>query len=159
MAETTGGFEAFYRQHFPKIMGTAYLATGNREEAHDVAQETFVRALERWDGLQRHEEPLAWLYAVAGNIAITGHRRRKLRRLLPDETTVEGPEPPDTALMSALLSLTPAQRMVVVLRYYCDQSIEQVAAALGKKEGTVRALTSQALARLRRDPRVELVQK
>jgi RNA polymerase sigma factor (sigma-70 family) len=52
-------------------------------------------------------------------------------------------------LLAALRELSPAQRAVVVLRYYTDQSIEDVAQILGKRPGTVRALASQGLSRLR----------
>jgi DNA-directed RNA polymerase specialized sigma24 family protein len=64
-------------------------------------------------------------------------------------TEAPGPEPPAVELFDALRGLSPSQRAVVVLRYYSDQSIEDVAQVLGKRPGTVRALASQGLARLR----------
>jgi DNA-directed RNA polymerase specialized sigma24 family protein len=62
------------------------------------------------------------------------------------------PEPSsDPALADALRRLAPAQRAAVVLRFYLDMSVEAAAQALGKKPGTIRALTSQGIARLRED--------
>jgi RNA polymerase sigma factor (sigma-70 family) len=52
-------------------------------------------------------------------------------------------------MLEALRSLTPSQRAAVTLRYYADWSVDEVARALGKRPGTVRALTSQAFTRLR----------
>ena len=67
------------------------------------------------------------------------------------------PEPFDTDLVKALMTLTPSQRAVVVLRFLEDRSVEQVASQLGKAPGTVRALTAQAMQRLRAEvPRREV---
>jgi RNA polymerase sigma factor (sigma-70 family) len=55
----------------------------------------------------------------------------------------------DQRLQDGLSSLTPAQRTVLVLRFYLDWSVADTAKVLGKKPGTVRALTSQGIARLR----------
>ena len=68
---------------------------GDAQEALDVAQETFMRAFERWDPVSRMEYPAAWLHRVAATLAISYRRRlsRQLRRVhdvAPDE-----PAPPD----------------------------------------------------------------
>lgn len=52
-------------------------------------------------------------------------------------------------MLSALQALTPAERSAVVLRFYADLPYEQVADALHKKPGTVRALTSRGVSRMR----------
>jgi RNA polymerase sigma-70 factor, ECF subfamily len=144
------GFEAFYAAHFARVVGAAYLMTGNREEARDLAQETFARAYERWETVSGYDEPAAWLQRVVANLATSWRRRQRFRAkeaLL--RSTVPAPEVPDPAIVRALLRLTPAQRSVIVLRFYADQSVAQVSEILGKRPGTVRALTSQGLSRLR----------
>ena len=69
-------------------------------------------------------------------------------------------EPPDNALevLSLLTVLTPSQRAVVVLRYYFGLTSEETARELRKAPGTVRALTAQALARLRQAEALEEVE-
>jgi RNA polymerase sigma-70 factor (ECF subfamily) len=62
---------------------------------------------------------------------------------------VHDPDIPDAELMDALTILTPAQRAVVALRFYLDWTVEDVAQALGKRPGTIRALTHQGIERLR----------
>jgi DNA-directed RNA polymerase specialized sigma24 family protein len=88
---------------------------------------------------------------VAANLAVSWWRRLRVRRSrsLPADAVVEPPSVPDPALAEALRQLSPAQRTAVVLRFYADRSVEDVADLLGKRPGTVRALTSQGVARLR----------
>jgi RNA polymerase sigma factor (sigma-70 family) len=89
---------------------------------------------------------------VVANLAISWRRRQRFRarRPLPAEPESRPEvEPPDPQMMTALRSLSPSQRAVVVLRYFADQSVEDVARALGKRAGTVRALSFQGLERLR----------
>jgi RNA polymerase sigma-70 factor (ECF subfamily) len=143
-------FEALCREEYAAVVRTAWLITGDREEALDVAQETFARAYERWRTVENLDRPAAWLQRVAGNLALSWRRREKrYLRTQVSEATVEAPEPADTELLDALRTLTPSQRAAIVLRFYADLSVAETAASLHKKEGTVRALTSQGMERLR----------
>jgi len=143
-------FEAMWQEHYGSVARSAYLVLGDREEAADVAQEAFTRAFQRWPEVQALERPESWVHKVAVNLAIS--RRRTLRRWVrggPEVRQVDPADPPRDDLAAALRSLTPAQRAVVALRFYLDLSVEEVASALGKRPGTVRALTHQAMTRLR----------
>jgi RNA polymerase sigma-70 factor (ECF subfamily) len=150
----SAGFEDFYRINYPRVAAAAFLLTGDREEGADLAQEAFVRAYARWRAVSRHPCPEAWLFRVVSNLAVSRHRRERLRfrseRAWSGWTTATpAPDGPEPELLSALARLTAAQRTVVVLRYYADLSVDQVSEVLGKRPGTVRALTSQAFSRLR----------
>lgn len=144
-------FDRLCRDEYANLVRTAYLVTGDREEAADLAQEALARAFERWRVVSGLDRPGAWLQRVTANLAISWRRRQRFRSFGPVRDRAE--ESPsasaDVDLMHALSFLTPAQRAAVVLRYYADQSVDQVARALGKRPGTVRALTSQGLSRLR----------
>jgi RNA polymerase sigma factor (sigma-70 family) len=143
-------FEALCREEYAAVVRTAWLITGNREEALDVAQETFARAYERWRSVEGMDRPGAWLQRVAGNLALSWRRREKrYLRTQVSEKSVEPTEPADEELMAALRALSLAQRTAIVLRFYADLSVEDTAAALRKRPGTIRALTSQGMARLR----------
>lgn len=145
-------FEQLCRDEYAAVARTAYLITGDREESLDLAQEALARAYERWRSVSQLDRPGAWVHRVVVNLAISWRRKQKVRLTKLVSTTsasTPGPEPPDLELLTALRQLSPAQRAVVVLRYYTDQSIEDVAQALGKRPGTIRALASQGLARLR----------
>jgi RNA polymerase sigma factor (sigma-70 family) len=145
-------FERLCRDEYPNVVRTAFLLTTDRQEALDVAQETFARAYQHWRTVSKLDRPAAWLQRVATNLAWSSLRRTRVRsRARPVAAVAVSSEPavPDDRLMDALRSLSPAQRAAVVLRYYLDLSVEDSASLLRKRPGTVRALTSQALARLR----------
>jgi RNA polymerase sigma factor (sigma-70 family) len=143
-------FERLCERNYDRIARAAFLILGDRHEALDVAQETFARAHARWAQVGSMQNPEGWLLKVATNLSIST-RRRAARRILggaPDRADI-ATEPSDPALAEALGILTPAQRAAIVLRFYLDLSIEDAARTLGKRPGTVRALTSQGVARLR----------
>lgn len=146
---TPDAFEQLWKMHYPAVARTAFVIVGDAETAKDIAQEAFVRAFQHWWRVSQLDRPEAWVHKVAANLAISNRRRRgRLRTEV--ERSIPGPEPPDTELLVALGTLTSAQRVVVAMRYLLDWSVEDVASALGKRPGTVRALTHQAMARLRR---------
>jgi RNA polymerase sigma-70 factor (ECF subfamily) len=151
-AEHEASFTEFYEAERAAVFRTAFLITTDREEARDLTQEAFVRAFERWHEVSAHERPGAWLQTVVARLAISWRRREVVRRRRAlnqrDERTVEMKDP-EGAVLDALRALSQAQRAVVVLRFYADLSVRDVARALGKREGTVKALTAQAVARLR----------
>lgn len=144
------GFAEMWQAHYGSVARSAYLVLGDREEASDVAQEAFARALQRWSEIQDLDRPEAWIHKVAVNLAVSRRRTLLRRTRVRAETSfVREPDPPRDDLAAALRSLTPAQRAVVALRFYLDWSVDDVASALGKRPGTVRALTHQAMERLR----------
>jgi RNA polymerase sigma-70 factor, ECF subfamily len=140
-------FEELWVHHFTAVARTAFLVSGDREAAMDDAQEAFARAFQHWGKVSKLERPEGWVHKVATNLAVSRSRRRRLPHTPVGSNP--GPEPPDDALFAAISSLTPAQRAVVALRFYLDWSIDDVALALGKRPGTVTALTHQAMVRLR----------
>ena len=140
-------FEAFWRAHFPAVARTAAGISGNVQDGMEIAQEAFARAYQHWRKVSRMEHPDAWVHRVATNLAISQHRRWRPRH--QEEGVMPAPEPPDERLLAALRGLPPSQRAVVCLRFYLDWSVDEVADALGKRPGTVRALTHQGMQRLR----------
>ncbi len=132
--------------------------------AEDVAQETFLILAQRLPALA--PAPLrSWLGRVAANLSLNDQRRARdvpLETLSPSQRdalerrdAVAGPDVTLEAaderrrLQVAVAVLAPRQRAMVVLRYYGDCSLEEIATALGCRPGTVRATLHQALRRLR----------
>ena len=153
----SGRFEDLCRETYGDVVRLAYVITGDRQEALDVAQEAWARAFERWRRVSRLDRPEAWVQRVAVNLAISWRRRAKLAlpQASPPDGIVHSPEVSDPTVTAALRTLTAAQRQVIVLRFLLDWSVEEVADALKKRPGTVRALTAQGMERLRRTIRAK----
>jgi RNA polymerase sigma-70 factor (sigma-E family) len=141
-------YEAFFREQFPKVARTAALVMGDVQEGMDVAQEALARAYQHWRKVSAMDRPDAWVHKVATNLALSRLRRRRDREVAIDPEA-QPSEAMDDELLEAVRSLTPAQRSVIAMRFYLDWSVDDVAHALGKKPGTVRALTHQGMERLR----------
>lgn len=130
---------ALWDAHYPAL--TAWLVTlvGDREVAHDLSSEAFVKVLTRWRTVR---EPKAFLYAVAANLAKDHWRREQRDRRLVDrvaEVTPTTTSPSDPWLRDLVERLPDKLRLPVLLHYYADLPVAEVAAALGKPEGTVKA--------------------
>ncbi len=138
-----------------EIQGVAYLILRDRAAAEDVVVETLLTAFERAGDLRDERALRQWVLRIATNRAL-GIRRSGARvvrlEIVPD------PEAPGDLGASSADRLTlldgvdrlPAQmRAAVVLRYYADLSVEDVASALGKSPNTIKAQLQTALDRLR----------
>lgn len=152
----TGDFAGFYHSHYPRLVGSLVLYTGDREFAMDLAQEALARAYRDWKKVSGLESPVGWLHRVAFNLANSAFRRRLVeRRFLARSagSTQDMHHDPDAgeavAVRRAVAKLPRRQKTALVLRYYADMSVAETAKAMDCAEGTVRALTSQALAALR----------
>lgn len=148
-----GELAALYADEFDRVRGSLVLFTGSREAGEELAQEAFVRACQHWEKVREMDSPGAWVQRVGMNLAISRGRRlrteqRPHRRLRTEQ--VDAHETPvDDGLRDALLGLGPDERAVVVLRFYGDLSVAQVAAVLSIPEGTVKTRTRTGLAALR----------
>jgi RNA polymerase sigma-70 factor (sigma-E family) len=148
-------FGEFVASRSQTLMRVAYLLTGNRHEAEDLLQAALVKTIAKW-GTLRHADPEAYVRTVMYREQVSWWRRlRRYREHLahqPAEQT--SPDPATTtdlrlAMRAALRQLPPAQRTVLVLRYYEDLSESQIAEAINCSVGTVRSRTHRAVARLR----------
>jgi RNA polymerase sigma-70 factor, ECF subfamily len=143
--DSVGTWLAEYRA--PLVGFVLPIVNGDFQAAEDVVQETLLRGWQHAGELSR-EHAGSWLHTVARNIAIsTYHRRRRARpREVPlDETAApaagDGVDGVVDGLLiaSALKSLSPEQRRVIVELFYNRRSVEEVAAMLAIPEGTVRS--------------------
>ena len=142
--------------HGREIQAVAYLILRDRAAAEDVTIETLLTAFEKGSSIRDDAALRPWLLRVATNHALTA-RRRGLRVVgldaVPDRAApgdLGGDATTSIALLAGVAELPPAMRAAVVLRYYSDLPVEQVAAALGKSPNTIKAQLQTALDRLRR---------
>ncbi|MCU1426721.1 MAG: putative polymerase sigma factor [Actinomycetia bacterium] len=146
----------------PRLVGSLVLFTGDRLLGEELAQEALVRALERWDNVNRLDCPEAWVFRVGFNLAKSARRRRTCERQATRRLAaraVENAELPDTptsvTVRAAVSSLPPGQRAVIIARFFAGLDVKTTAAALGCADGTVKAHTHQAMAGLRASSLIE----
>jgi RNA polymerase sigma-70 factor (sigma-E family) len=136
-----------------RLRRTAYLLCGDWHTAEDLTQATLAKVFVAWRRLREPQAAHAYATRTLLNTYLADKRRKRPRELLayplPDPV-VQAPQPEiRMAVVAALAELPPKARAVVVLRYWADQSIEQVAATLGCSPGNVKSQSARALARLR----------
>mgnify|MGYP001172529567 CR=1 FL=1 len=154
------GFREFVVARSPRLVHTAYLLTGDTHLARDLVQAALARTWPHW-GRVRDGNPEAYVRTVMMRLNASWWRRRWRGEVptdvLPEPGAAAGggmPSPTDAlddrlTLASALATLPPGQRRVVVLRYVEDLSVESVAEILGCSEGTVKSQAARGLAKLR----------
>jgi DNA-directed RNA polymerase specialized sigma24 family protein len=74
---TLDEFESFFRAHEARLSAYLWRMTSNQQSASDLCQETFLRAWQRYDTIRAYDQPDAWLFRVATNLALQLARRRK----------------------------------------------------------------------------------
>lgn len=145
-----------FRACWPIAWTTAYSILGSSAPAEDAAQAAVVsvfRSLDRFDD-RRPLEP--WLKRIAANAAITELRKLSRQPLYVPEpglyrdATAPAPDShlPD-GLIEAVATLPDAARLVIVLYYWLDHSISEIADLLGVPPGTVASRRARALDQLR----------
>ncbi|HEX6399734.1 MAG TPA: sigma-70 family RNA polymerase sigma factor [Actinomycetota bacterium] len=138
-------FDSFFHAHFEKVARAAALVTRDAAAGQDLAQEAFMRLLERWGTMESDDHARNFAFKVALNLA-RSHLRKHGRLSLYG---VRGPDAPGTTdhtgssdtwlgMAEALGALSPRQRACVVLVDYVDMDPAAAAAALGMSPGTVR---------------------
>ena len=162
----TGAFEALFNKYEKQVYRTAYLITGDREEAKDVLQEVFV-AVWKWRHTYNPQkgEFATWLHRITLNKCSKKRRKRRVifssleeeenigyypnTENLPEDIIISREE--YERLMKALSSLDTKHRSVLVLRFFNELSYDQIASIVGISLGTVKSRIHYALKALREE--------
>lgn len=142
-------FDVIYREGYPVVFRAARLASGDTGTAEEATQEAFARALARWKRLGGEPWVVGWVMTTALNLV----RRKRRPAPLPYPGETDGTNQDAAArvdLERAILDLPSRQRTAVCLYYLLDLTVKDVATVMGCRDGTVKALLSQARSRLAR---------
>jgi RNA polymerase sigma-70 factor (ECF subfamily) len=153
-------FRTIVELHGPLLYRSACLITGSATTAEDAVQETFLKA---WRGIRLFNAGTnlrGWLIKVLANYVAGTKRRRVLPTIRFSQEVADRPDPhmPELTLEAAettdeVLSLVKQlrrdERTVIVMHYYLEMSLAEIAQATGWRDGTVRSRLSRALSRLR----------
>lgn len=139
--------EDFFRDNYARMVRVAHMLTGSNETAEDIVQDAFVKLYPRF-----HEvaDPGGYLYRSVVNGCWSRHRHRQVverYRHLTAPDTVADTEIDET--WAALRHLQPRRRAVIVLRYYADLPLAEIARILECRPGTVKSMLHRALADLK----------
>jgi len=154
-------FTQLYDMHFDRIYRYIYVKVHSQAEAEDLTQDVFIKAYEAIKSYKWMDLPFtAWLFKIAHNRVIDHVRKssKEKKTSLDEAGAIQVGDPVAMTeqnyeiyqLKLAMEKLPDAQREVATLRFISELSIAEVAAALGKSEGTIKALQFNAVASLRK---------
>ena len=145
----------FVTAQLPALKRLAFMLCGDDQRADDLVQESLTKLYVSWENAREARNLEGYVRKVLIHRYIDETRRPwyrvRLFASLPDvRPAVDSGSEDRTVLRTALASLPPGQRAVLVLRFLCDMSVTDVSELLGHSEGTVRSQTSHGLVKLRR---------
>ncbi len=146
-------FDAFYERELDSVVGLAYVLSGSRSGAEDLAQEGFLAAYRHWDRIASLDDPGGWVRRVVANRAVSAFRRRRseLKALLgltrPTYRIVDVPAESES-VWEAVRRLPRRQAQVIALRYLDGYSLTQIAQILECSQNTVKTHLMRAKAAL-----------
>ncbi|MFQ5600489.1 MAG: RNA polymerase sigma factor [Candidatus Krumholzibacteriia bacterium] len=160
----------------PRVLAFLARALGSRSDAEDLAQETFLRLYRAAPRYRAEGRFSAWLFRIAGNLARQEIRKRKVRGFFlggrqPDEQelldSLPAPRHFDAAgplhdaetraaLSRAIARLPERQRLAVLLRYFEEMRVRDIAEVLGTSVHAAESLLARGTRRLRRELRAQI---
>jgi RNA polymerase sigma-70 factor (ECF subfamily) len=144
-----------------RLLRSAFALCGNEADAQDLVQDTFLQAIQSIHRFQGRSALYTWLHGILLNLTRHHHRDRK-RIFYDDELIGKETSPPDenpsqldtlaasSALMGALRRLSTVHREVIVLRYYENMKIHEIARHLGISKGTVKSRLHYAIVEMQK---------
>jgi len=148
------GYREYVTGRMDQLRRTAYLLCGDWHTADDLVSTALVKLLRHWSRVSAMENIDAYARRVLLRAWLDERRRpwhrEQFRAQVPDRAASPGYDVADRLAVLELLAHLPARRRaVLVLRFFCDLSVEETAEALGCTTGTVKSQTARGLSALR----------
>lgn len=154
--------DEWVRTHWERIYRAAWMMTGDPWVAEDLAQQTFVIAIDKWDRFDGRSARATWLYGILIQVRrrhnrTMGRLRRRIQHYADRNPKPEHDEPDDSlaqqqwreSVWADVAKLPAAQRDAVTLRFAQEMSYDQIAQSLGCAVGTAKTRVHHGLKRLR----------
>jgi RNA polymerase sigma-70 factor, ECF subfamily len=143
--------EELFTACYPRLAGWVRRLVDTDEDAHDIAAEAFARLLGRWS---RVDNPHGYLYMVAANLVSdhwrkTGREQRAVKRLASAAARASCHQAQEVDVPALIEALPPRLRAAFLLHHYAGFDVRQVAAMMGRPEGTIKADLHHARLRLK----------
>ena len=173
LAGDRDAFRLLVERHSRSIFRVAYRMTGDRQDAEEIVQETFLRAYKSLDKFELRSNLSTWLYRIAVNRTLDLLSTRKTQMQAKDayqitdhleagedrkvQLPAQNPGPErlllslevKSRLAGALGLLTPAERVAFIMRHMDGQSIEEISKALNLKASAAKNAVFRAVQKLR----------
>jgi RNA polymerase sigma factor (sigma-70 family) len=151
---THANLDEFCSRLHPRLVCALRHAYRDADLAEDLAQETLSRTVEKWDHIRAVEKPEDYVFRIAFNLGRSWWRRRcteRQARSRLDDAVVwwDHDRTAGIEVRCAVSTLPPRQREAIVTRYFLGLDVRGTALSMKCAEGTVRALTAQAIRELR----------
>jgi len=155
--DADGAVTALYNTHYLPLVRLAALLVHDIDVAEELVQDSFVAMHSAWRTLADSDRALSYLYQAIVALSRSVLRHRTIAGKIPTELAPGMPaanpgavtEPEHPAIVSALRTLAPRQREVLVLQYYSDLTQAQTASAMRISKRAVKIHTAQAMSSLR----------
>lgn len=139
----TRSFAAFYEEEYRAVVGLAFVLTGSRSAAEELAQDAFTVAYRRWSEIGTYDRPEAWVRRVLVNRSRSWGRRkgaelRALARIKNRRDRIEELPDPDHEFWDAVRALPRRQSQAIALHYLEDRPVDEIATILDCSSGTVK---------------------
>jgi RNA polymerase sigma-70 factor (sigma-E family) len=146
-------FTAFFAAEYSRMVRTVYLVVHDHGHAEEIAQDAFLQLLDHWETVSGYDQPAAWVRRVAIRMAVRTGKRERMRSLLERRSRTEadeivGPDGSSDEVLAAVRTLPTNQRAAVVLHYFEDRPVAEIADALGCAPATARVHLHKARQRL-----------
>jgi RNA polymerase sigma-70 factor (sigma-E family) len=149
-------FDAFFKREYRALVGLAFVLSGSRTAAEDIAQDALFAAHRRWSKVADLDQPGAWVRRVVANLSVSWLRRRarEVRAMTRvghrRESAIEMLEPADETFWAAVRALPKRQAQCIALSYLEDWSVAEIATTLQIAPSTVRVHLHQGRMELAR---------
>jgi RNA polymerase sigma-70 factor (ECF subfamily) len=155
LAGDSAAFEPLVARYHPPLFRVAVRLLHDREDARDVTQTAFLKAYKALATCDPRRRFFSWIYRILINECLNNRRAKRPTQVLDESTPAEssGSDPLEAGearrrVRKALLELPAEQRDVIVLRHFAEMRYEQIAAAVGIPEKTVKSRLFSARQRL-----------
>jgi RNA polymerase sigma factor (sigma-70 family) len=149
---------AMCKLEYPRLVGMLGLYCGDADVAEDLTQEALIRLCQNWRKVSRMDAPERWLHRVAINLAHSHYRRKAIEHralgLIGGRRDLPGVNDARIEILELLKNLPHRQKTALLLHYYLDLPVREVAHLMQVPEGTAKTLLHRATKALEKDPTV-----
>ncbi|MFH1769051.1 MAG: RNA polymerase sigma factor [Parcubacteria group bacterium] len=151
-------FEDLVKNYQKNIINFHYRLVGNRFEAEDLAQDTFIKAYKKFDSVKDKKKVKSWLFSIARNVTVDFFRRKKEKTITLDNTMLENYARENAIdyqaqvinteiskeLQSCIEQLQPEDRTIIKLLYYEGFSYKEIATMMNMNQNTLKSKLHRA---------------